>query len=211
MFGPIFYDFVTLIAIINPVEAAAAFATLTGSFGPKQKATIALRSSIVATLILLGFGFVGEALLNAIGVGFPAFRIAGGLLLLRVGFNMVFAKETGTQRLDEDEQEAAAQSDDPSVFPLAIPIITGPGALTTIVAILSKKDQTPFEIGAVVVVVLVVMAITFVSMRASSAVTRVLGPTGVNAVGRIMGVLVSAIAIQLVLDGVEEFFPAFTK
>jgi multiple antibiotic resistance protein len=207
----IFFDFVTMVAIINPIEAAAVFATLTGGFTDKERAAIALRSSLVAGAILIGFGLVGQALLSGIGVSFAAFRIAGGALLLKVGFNMVFAKETGTQRLDAAERTAAAQTDDPSVFPLAIPIITGPGALTTIVALLAKRAGTPLDTAFVILASLVVIGLTYAAMRASTALTAVLGPTGVNAVGRIMGILLAAIAVQLMIVGVQTIFPALAK
>jgi multiple antibiotic resistance protein len=150
-------------------------------------------------------------LLTALGIGFPAFRIAGGLLLFCVGFNMVFAKETGTQELSADERAHAVTTDDPSVFPLAIPIITGPGALTTIVALMSKRHEPPLESALVVAIAVAVLVITYVSMRASRWLKKAFGPTGINAVGRIMGIIVAAIAIQLVLDGVQEFFPALNR
>jgi multiple antibiotic resistance protein len=201
------YDFVTLLAVVNPVEAAAAFALLTAGESPQQKVAVAIRSSIVALIILVGFGFAGEGLLSALGIGFPAFRIAGGLLLLRVGFNMVFAKETGTDRLAPDERVQATRGDDPSVFPLAIPLITGPGALTTVVAIMSKRHESAVEVTFVVAICVVVMVITLASMLASRMLTRILGATGINAVGRVMGIIVAAIAIQLVIDGVQAVFP----
>lgn len=207
----IFFDFVTMLAIINPIEAAAVFATLTGGFTDKERAAIALRSSIVAGAILVGFGLVGQALLSGIGVSFAAFRIAGGALLLKVGFNMVFAKDTGTQKLDVAERTAAAQTEDPSVFPLAIPIITGPGALTTIVALLAKRSETPLDTVWVIVVSLVVIALTYVAMRAATGLTTLLGPTGVNAIGRIMGILLTAIAVQLIIVGLDAIFPALVK
>jgi multiple antibiotic resistance protein len=206
----IFYNFITLLAIVNPIEAGAAFATLTAGATQAQQSAIAARASVVAAIILLGFGFVGDFLLKALGVGFPAFRIAGGLLLLQVGFNMVFAKDTGASKLAPDERSAATLADDPSVFPLAIPIITGPGALTTIVALVSKRRESPLESGLVVVTVIVVMGITFLTMCASQRLTKFLGPTGVNAVGRVMGIVVAAIAVQLIVDGVEELLPVFT-
>jgi multiple antibiotic resistance protein len=124
---------------------------------------------------------------------------------------MVFAKESGTRKLAPDERSAATVVDDPSVFPLAVPLITGPGALTTIVAILSKRHQSIVESGLVVVIVIAVLALTYATMRASQRLTAVLGPTGVNAVGRVMGIIVAAIAIQLIVDGVQEQFPALAR
>lgn len=207
----VFFNFITLLAIVNPIEAGAAFATLTVGATPEQQSAIAARATIVAAIILIGFGFAGDILLRALGIGLPAFRIAGGLLLLQVGFNMVFARSTGTARLAPDERSAATLADDPSVFPLAIPIITGPGALTTTVAIISKPHESILENALVVVVVCAVLGITFLTMGASQRLTKFLGPTGVNAVGRVMGIVVAAIAVQFIVDGVEELLPAFLR
>jgi multiple antibiotic resistance protein len=195
--------FVTLLAMINPIEAAAAFDVLTSHDPPDRQREIALRSTIVATIILLGFGFVGEALLHALGITFSAFRIAGGLLLLRVGFNMVFAQQTDTQQA-AGEQSAARRAPDPSVFPLAIPIITGPGALTIILAAFARTHGQGLGMLVLCVISIIVMALTYVTMRASQRLTRLLGDTGVDAIGRIAGILVAAIAIQLIITGIAE-------
>jgi multiple antibiotic resistance protein len=207
LFESLFYDFVTLLAVVNPIEAAATFATLTSAESSQNQARIAARSSIIALIILVAFGFIGDGLLKALGIGFPAFRIAGGLLLLKVGFDMVFAKDTGTQKLAPGEEQAAVTSADPSVFPLAIPIITGPGALTTIVTLMSKRNESWLEVGLVTLIAVAVLSITFLAMRASQSLKKVLGTTGINAVGRVMGIIVSAIAIQLVVDGMQVVFP----
>ncbi|MGP6157184.1 MAG: MarC family protein [Vulcanimicrobiaceae bacterium] len=211
MTSRLFYDFITLLAVINPIEAAATFATLTGRRSAAEQVQIARRASVTALAILVVFGFVGGGLLTALGIGFPAFRIAGGLLLFCVGFKMVFARETGTQELSADEQAHAVSTDDPSVFPLAIPIITGPGALTTIVALMSKRHEAPLEYVGVVVISVVVLFITYWTMREARWLTKAFGPSGINAVGRIMGIIVAAIAIQLILDGLVEVFPILNR
>lgn len=211
MASPLVYDFVTLLAVVNPIEASAAFATLVGGRDVEQQNQIALRASGVALILLVIFVFVGGGLLSALGIGFPAFRIAGGLLLFRVGFNMVFAKATGTEKLSPAEQSHAEQKDDPSVFPLAIPIITGPGALTTVVALMPKKGHIVKGAGMIIAVVVMVMALTYVAMRASRWVSRALGPTGINAVGRIMGIIVAAIAVQMIIDGTQQTFPGLVR
>jgi multiple antibiotic resistance protein len=206
MIANVFYVFVTLLVMINPVEAAAAFATLTQSDGPPRRAQIALRSTIVAGIVLLAFGFAGDALLSALGISFAAFRIAGGLLLMRVGFSMVFAPGSAA-----GGNGAAAAASDPTVFPLAIPIITGPGALTAIVTLMTRTHDAPIHVVELVVVAVVVMAITYATMRASVALTKVLGAEGVDAVGRIVGIIVTAIAIQIIVDGLTELLPQFVK
>ena len=197
------YAFVTLVALVNPVEAAATFASLTTDFTSIEQRRIALRSVLIAGGILLVFGFVGEELLRALGIGFPAFRIAGGLLLLKVAFDMVFAKAAGQERLTTDERREATQTDDPTVFPLAIPIITGPGALTTIVTLMATTHDDAFRVGALVAVVVVVFAITYIAMRGAQWLQGILGATGVNAISRIMGILIAAISVQLIIIGVK--------
>lgn len=202
----IFYAFVTLLVMINPIEAAATFATVTQGRDAQDKMRIALRASVVATIILVGFGFVGDALLRALGIGFPAFRIAGGLLLLRVGFNMVFADPGNGETTPDTEKR-----DDPSVFPLAIPIITGPGALTAMVTLVTKNHGFRFETLTLVAIAIAIMALTYAAMRGSVKLTAALGTTGVDAIGRIMGIIVAAISIQLIVDGIGELLPYFLR
>ncbi len=203
MFGPIFYNLVTLLVILNPIEAAAIFATLAGDRSPAEQLRIARQAAIVALGILLVFGFTGEALLRAIGVGFPAFRIAGGLLLLKVAFDMVFAKAPTKRKINDADQSEAAQADDPSVFPLAIPMIVGPGALTSIVTLMAATHQQPLQVVGVVGVAVLAMALVWAAMRAARSVYRVLGSAGVNGVSRVTGILLAAIAIQLAIEGAK--------
>lgn len=201
--GEAFYVFVTLLAMLNPVEAAAAFATLTEGRSAQDQAQIAKRATIVATIALISFAFAGEALLNALGVEIGAFKIAGGLLLLKVGADMVFAEKTDRQTADSAKATSGPMSD-PSVFPLGIPIITGPGALTASVALVSPTDTHHYLNGGIfVVMALIVMAITYASMRGAQTLTRWFGATGIDAVGRIVGIIVAAIAVQLIINGVS--------
>ncbi len=201
--GEGFYVFVTLIAMLNPIEAAAAFATLTEGRSAKDQAQIALRASLVAGIALIAFAFAGEALLSALGVEIGAFKIAGGLLLLKVGADMVFAEKTDSQTADSAKATEAPASD-PSVFPLGIPIITGPGALTASVALVNPTpDHQLLNGGIFVIVALVVIAITYGFMRGAQRLTVWFGRTGVDAVGRIVGIIVAAIAVQLIINGVS--------
>lgn len=199
-FATVLYMFVTLVAMVNPVEAAAAFATLTEDRSAEAQATIARRASIVSFVIFVVFGFLGEALLHALGVSIPAFEIAGGLLLLRVGFNMVLAVNTDSETADSAKTTEHPASD-PSVFPLAIPIITGPGVLTASVTMVSQANNQWLAYGVLVGCAVVVFAITWISMRGAQWLTNFLGRTGVDATGRIVGILVAAIAVQLIING----------
>ena len=194
------YAFVTLIALVNPISAAAVFVTVTEGRSPAEQAQIARRATFVAFITLVAFAFAGEALLNALGVEVGAFKIAGGLLLLRVAFNMVFA-----QAPDRDKAKASGQAAaDPSVFPLAIPMISGPGALTASVALINPAPghQILNEVVFLIIAV-IVMGITYVSMRGAEKVTKWIGETGVDAISRVVGIIVAAIAVQLVVNGVS--------
>lgn len=139
----VFYSFITLLAMVNPIEEAGAFASLTVTRAPEERSQIALRATLVGASILLGFGLIGDALLSALGISIEAFKIAGGLLLLRVGVNMVFAEQRDADTADQAKTTAHA-ANDPSVVPLAIPIISGPGALTAIVAIVGRSHSDPW-------------------------------------------------------------------
>ncbi|HEX3672458.1 MAG TPA: MarC family protein [Candidatus Cybelea sp.] len=194
------YAFVTLIALVNPISAAAVFVTVTEGRSPADQAQIARRATIIAGITLIAFAFAGEALLNALGVEIGAFKIAGGLLLLRVAFNMVFANAPDRDKARENAQTAP----DPSVFPLAIPMISGPGALTASVTLINPAPghQVLNEV-VFVVVALIVMGITYVFMRGAEKLTKWIGEAGVDAISRIVGIIVAAIAVQLVVNGVS--------
>jgi multiple antibiotic resistance protein len=191
----VFYSFVTLLAMVNPLAAAAAFGTLTEGRPAKEQTRIAVRATIYAVLILIAFAYAGEALLNALGVSMQAFRIAGGLLLFRVGSNMVFAQNTQTDTAEAAKKHVHPEGD-PTVFPLAIPIITGPGVLT--VSIPLAADQLFVPMAAIV------FAITLVFMLGAEKITEWFGRTGVDAASRIVGIIIAAIAAQLVITGVTE-------
>jgi multiple antibiotic resistance protein len=189
-----------MLAMVNPVEAAAAFATLTTGRTPDAQSKIALRATVVGFFILIAFGYVGEALLRALGVSISAFQIAGGLLLLKIAFNMVFAEKTDSDTANAEKDRAPAN--DPSVFPLAIPIISGPGALTAAVTLINATHRNVlFSDIAFVAVTLVVFVLTYAAMRGAEGLTKLLGPTGVDASGRVVGIIVAAIAVQMVVNG----------
>ncbi|HYL27453.1 MAG TPA: MarC family protein [Candidatus Nitrosotalea sp.] len=197
------FAFVTLIAVINPISAAAVFASLTEGRSPQDQAAIARRATIVAGVTLIAFAFAGEALLGALGVKIGAFKIAGGLLLLKVAFEMVFAQTTHRDVANRAKANAPPAGD-PSVFPLAIPMITGPGALTAGVALVNPTNTRNYINGAIfVVVAVVVIGINYLFMLGAEKLTRRVGATGIDAVSRIVGIIVAAIAVQLVVDGVS--------
>jgi multiple antibiotic resistance protein len=163
------------------------------------------RAVIVAAIILYAFAAVGRTLLTSLGITVAAFSIAGGILLLLVAIDMLFARISRTRGTPEEELEARASADI-SVFPLAIPIISGPGAIVTVVLYMSQANGDVGKIAAVLASILIALLACYISMRLSGLLIRVLGETGVHVVGRVMGILLAALAVQFVLNGVSGYY-----
>lgn len=191
-------SFLTLFVVVDPVGVAVLFLGLAGSRSRDERRGIARKAVAVAAAVLLSFALFGAALLNHLGITLSAFRVAGGLLLLKIAGDMVFAQlERETK---EEEQEARARPDI-SVFPLAIPLLAGPGALAAVMILAGSGD--PLARGAVYASIVLVSAIAYVSLVAAEWLFRLLGHTGVNVVTRILGILLAALAVQYVADGAK--------
>ena len=194
----------TFFAIIGPLDVAAMFAALTANQTAQQKRSVAIRGSLIGTGILVTFALIGELLLAGLGISLAALRIAGGVLLLLIGIDMVFARSSGgTSTTDEEEREALAKPDI-SVFPLATPLIAGPGAMGA--AILLMANQEGNVVGQAIIVgsLLVILLLTFVSMLLAGKIQHFLGVTGMHVITRVMGVLLSALAVQFMIDGIKQ-------
>lgn len=197
------YSFVALFVIIDPIGTAALFLALTRGLTEPASRRVAFRAVLIAGTLLLLFAFGGNALLRGLAIGIPAFRIAGGVLLFLVAVDMVFARPSGGRSLTPQESQDVDPSHDISVFPLAIPLIAGPGALTTMVLLMGQAGSDPLARAAVIVVMALVLAITLAFLLMASRIVRLLGKTGVNVISRVLGILLAAVAMQLVLDGVN--------
>ena len=206
MFELIFNSFVTLLVVIDPLGLAPLFVGLTQGRSEAYKREAAIRGTVLATVILFFFAFVGQELLDALGIGVPAFRVAGGALLFLLSLDMVFARPSGVRRATAPEQEEAneAKEEDISVFPLAIPLIAGPGSLTTV--LLYTGNGGVLVIAAVLAVLSVVLLLVLASLLFASRIMRGLGETGANVFSRVLGVLLAALAVQFVLDGIQQSF-----
>ena len=194
-------SFVALFVIVDPAGTAAVFAGLMPRANAAERRTTARRAVTIAAIVLMGFAIGGDWLLRALGIGLPAFRIAGGILLFLIAIDMVFSHQLGFRDLTQAEKGEAGASPDISVFPLAIPLIAGPGALTTMVLLMGRTAGEPARIAIVLATLAVVLALTYALLIAADRVARRLGTTGVNVVSRVLGILLAAIAAQLVLDG----------
>jgi len=200
-----FYDFVTLFVTVDPLGTAMMFLALTPHVTVAHRRNMALRGTIVATAIILAFALAGQLLLDMMGISLAAFRIAGGLLLFLVATDMVFALHSGIRGTTIPEQEEAAHSRDISVFPLAIPLLAGPGALAAIMLLMGRATTWAAE-GRVLAALVAVMTLALIALLAAAVVARFLGITGANVVTRVLGVVLAALATQFVIDGLRESF-----
>lgn len=196
--------FATLFVIIDPIGLMPVFVALTQGMSEQRRRSIAIRSVATATVLLTLFGLLGEAVLGFIGISMDAFRIAGGVLLFLTALDMLFDRRS--KRRGDQAEEAANDDDfdDPSVFPLATPLLAGPGSIATMILLVGHSDGTLGLIG----VLLTMLAVLFCALAlffTASHFERVLGPTGINVVTRLLGMLLGALSIQFVLDGIQGF------
>jgi len=199
--------FVVFFLVVEPISLVPVFASLTEGASAQYRRRMAIKSVIVAGLIILGFALSGAAFLGAMGISIDSFRIFGGLLLFLVALEMVFARESGT-RTSTDEQAESRRRADISVFPLAFPFMSGPGALTTILlwfGPVSVIDQ-PVLFAALSAAALLVLVISLGMMLAAGPLMRLLGTTGTNVVNRLLGVILGALAVQFIVDGIRASF-----
>ncbi|WP_259779885.1 MarC family protein [Aestuariispira ectoiniformans] len=193
----------TFFAVIGPADVAALFAALTPNSTAVERRAMALKGILLATGILLLFAFFGKAILTLFGISLPALRIAGGILLLLISIDMVFARSSGSTTTTSEENQEASRKDDISVFPLATPLIAGPGTIGATILLVSEAHGDWQQIGFVIGALLAILLLTFVLLLLASQVQKVLGVTGLHVVSRIVGVLLAALAIQFILDGIN--------
>lgn len=194
--------FVTLLVSIGPIETAAVFAGLTKGAHRAGRRSLAVRAVLVAGLLLLVFAIGGNVLLPLLHVSMPAFQVAGGILLFLQALTLTFAK-SGLSSISEGEHREAERPGDIAIFPLAFPLIAGPGSLSAIVLLMGRSDG--WLAGAsTIAILLLCLALTFAALLASEPLQRWLGETGTDVVGRISGVLLAALAVQFVFDGLRQ-------
>lgn len=196
---------VTFLVVVDPVGLAPLFAGLTEGRAPAERRRIARTGVLVAAGVLYVFALAGKELLAALGVSLAAFRIAGGMLLFLVAIEMVFARQSGLRSTTSTEDAEAHRRADVSVFPLAIPLIAGPGAIASVMLLMGEAGSWTSQL-AVLAVLAAVLAITFAALLAASRVVKLLGVTGTNVVGRVLGIVLAALAVQFIIDGVRAVF-----
>lgn len=203
----VFIDtFIVLFVVVDPIGLAPIFASITHGGRRAYCRRMAIRGTSIAAVILVAFVLGGAELLRVLGIGMPAFQIAGGVLLFLVAIEMVFVRQSGIRSTTEREQREAEEKDDVSVFPVAFPLIAGPGALTTVLLMSGKHSPQGYGTVVLLVVVLAVLAFALVALLQAPKIMRFMGVTGANVVTRVFGVVLTALAVQYVLDGVAAAF-----
>jgi multiple antibiotic resistance protein len=197
--------FVVFFVVVDPLSLIPLFAGLTQGSSARYKKKMAGKASVIALVICVLFALAGARFLGLMGISLSAFRIAGGTLLFLIALDMVFARPSGT-RSTSSEQEEAKRREDISVFPLAFPFIAGPGALATILLAVGEVDAKPLLFAGFLGVVGLVLIICWVLMLATPRLMKVLGVTGANVVSRLSGVILAALAVQFIVDGIRGSF-----
>lgn len=192
--------FTTLFVVIDPPGQAPIFMALTQGMDPAKRRGVAIRACLTAAVILAMFTAFGESVLGFVGISMPAFRVAGGVLLFLTAIEMLFERRTKRRESNAEEEE----NTDPSVFPLAIPFIAGPGSIATIILLAGQApglQGTAIVIGVMFSVVAVVLALYL----SSGVLARLLGKTGLNVMTRLLGMLLAALSVQFILSGLRDF------
>jgi multiple antibiotic resistance protein len=193
----------TLLVISDPIFMSAIFLGLTHNLDKTQRAEVALRGSFIAFLILLGAGLAGAKLLSLLGISLSAFRIAGGLLLLSSAAEMVFDRRTQRQQELATKAVTVDHVKNIAAFPLAIPLLAGPGAISAMILLAGRAEGDVTKLSALYAVAAFVMLSCYLSFRAAERISKMMGITGRAVISRLLGIILAALAVQFIIDGVR--------
>ncbi len=191
--------FVTLFVVIDPVGLTPIFIALTQGADPAYRRAIAVRACVISALVLTVFTFFGEAVLGFVGISMAAFRIAGGILLFLTALDMLFERRT-----ERRAGQANETVPDPSVFPIAIPLLAGPGAIASMILLMGQSASV-WDTAGLLAVMLAVLVMALALFLLATPIERMLGQTGITVVTRLLGMLLAALSVQFVLDGLRDF------
>jgi multiple antibiotic resistance protein len=198
---------VTFLVIIDPPGVAPIFASLTRGTPAAHRRAMALRSSLIAWAILMFFALLGKPLLHALGISLASFRIAGGIMLFFIALDMVFERRTERREKRAESIEGTPEAEDISVFPMAIPMITGPGSIASAMLWVSRADGIA-QVATVLAAITVVILITLACLLAAGPLMRLIGERIEAMITRVLGVILAALAAQFVVDGLKQSFPS---
>ena len=198
---------VTLLVTLDPPALAPIFISLTRGMTKEERQRVALRAALIAFGILAFFGLGGEVLLRLLGVGIPAFRISGGLLLFWIAFEMVFERRNERKQQTADTAVTEDHIRNVAVFPLAIPLMAGPGAITAVILLAGRAEGSPLYLAVLLVLIALGVASCLLVFRTADRVSRLLGVTGNVVLSRLLGVILAGLAVQFIINGVEALLP----
>ena len=193
---------VTLVVVVDPIGLVPSYLAITHGLPQRARRNVALRAALIAAGILAGSALIGAWLLHTLSIGLPAFRIAGGLLLFSIASEMVFGVRIERQA-QQAEQAIEEHVRNIAAFPLAIPLMAGPGAITATILLAARNDHDPMRLGILLAVIITVLAICFVVFALAARIAKWLGVTANVVASRLLGVLLAALAVQYVIDGVR--------
>ena len=194
----------TFFATVGPFDVAAVFAALTANHDFRSKFRIAIKGTLLGALILIVFALSGEKLLAGFGISLAALRTAGGILLLLIGIDLVFVRQSGGISTTADETREAETRPDITVFPLAMPLIAGPGAMGASVLLMANTGGDLVLKATVITAIIVILTLTLFCLLLATQIQRVLGITGMHVISRVFGVLLTALAVQFIFDGIAQ-------
>ena len=197
---------VTFLVIIDPPGCAPIFASLTRGASSADRRAMAVRSSLIAWVILMFFALLGRPMLHALGISLASFHLAGGIMLFFIAMDMVFERRTERRSKRAEEIERTPEVEDISVFPMAMPMIAGPGSIASAMLWVSRAEE-PVYVVIVLAAITTVMLLTLITLLAAGPLMRLIGDKVESAITRILGVILAALAAQFVIDGLKQSFP----
>lgn len=192
---------VALFTIVDPVGLVPVVLALTTGMNPPERTLVIFRATIIAGIVIAVFGVFGQFIFASLGVTSEAFSIAGGALLFLVAFDMLFGRQSGTRETRREAREARTR-EDVSVFPLAIPMIAGPGTITTIILLVGNAGSDPIQLSLVAIAAILTLASSLATMLISAQIQKRIGTTGILVLSRVLGILLAAVALQFILNGI---------
>lgn len=201
--------FTALISIVDPVGAVPIFVSLTAGMDARGRRGIARTTGLAVGLILAGAALFGRVVLAFFGISIGSFRVGGGIIILLMAVSMMQARYAPGRQTTEEAQEAE-EKDSIAVVPIAMPLLAGPGAISAVI-VYAQSPYEPLHVGIIVLICALVALLTWVFLRAAGTVSRVMSRTAINIVTRLMGLLLTAISVELITGGLAQIFPSLTK
>ena len=195
--------------VVDPIAVVPIFVGMTRTDSEEKKRAMARRASIAAFAILTSFALAGAFVFRVLGVTLPAFKVAGGILLLMTSIEMLTGQKTRTRSTKEEEKEGE-EKEDVAIFPLAIPLLAGPGSIATVTALMARAGSALYAVP-VVICIGITCLVSYLMLRAAVRISRLLGVTGMTVLNRVIGLIIGALAVQFVFDGLADAFPRLLK